>query len=332
MKSSRPRIILALVISGVCGYYSCGRDTVQPVVDHAIYRSGQLDGRQLEKAIKTYGLKTIFNLRGTNEGAEWYNTEKQIAESYGVSLHDFPFNASTLPDVLPLLELLDRLETVRTPLLVHCQHGADRTSFVSTLILALQNDVPYTTAMRQISWKFGVFPGRKSAGPLFFDQYESWLRDAGIEHSPGILRSWIRQDYIDGNGSIEYSIDTVEGKELSRNYSGDNRSITIESGFSRLTIVGWAYDRRHEKRIVDMTVGLNEAIFAKAVFSHPRPDVARYLNLPGNNNGNQPAPLGWSARFDGTSLAPGTYDITLHLDTPSGSTVTVPTRCVIKIK
>lgn len=327
----RPAVILCLMLAIACGYYACGRDDIRPVIDKKVYRSGQLEGHQLEQAIKAYGLKTIFNLRGENDGTGWYNTEKRIAESHGVSLHDFPFNASTLPSVLPLLELLDRLDTVSPPLLVHCQHGVDRTSFVSALILALEENVPYETAMKQISWRFGVLPGKESAGPLFFDQYESWLRESQLTHSPAVLRFWIRQDYLDGNGSIEYSIDTVEGTVLKRNRSGEERSIKIPSGLSHVTVAGWAYDRRHTKRMENMTVGLGNTLFAQATFSHPRPDVARYLNIPGGDKGGYPY-FGWSARFDGTSLTPGAYEITLHFTTSSGRAVIVPTGCMVQIR
>ncbi len=332
LKKHGPAIIMiALTVTIVCCYYACGRGDVYPVMDKTVYRSGQLDGHQLEEAIKAYGLKAIFNLRGENDGTGWYDTEKQIAASYNVALHDFPFNASALPDVMPLLELLDRLETARVPLLVHCQHGADRTSFVSALVLALQDDVPYETAMKEISWRFGVFPGKKSTGPLFFDQYESWLRETGVEHSPEVLRSWIREDYIDGNGSIEYSVDTVEGTVLKRDGSGDERSITLPSGISQVTVAGWAYDRRHHKRMETVTVGLGNTVTAPAAFSHPRPDVARYLDIPGGDRGGYPY-FGWSARFDGKTLTPGSYGITLHFTTSSGRAVTVPTGCMVHVE
>jgi len=330
-KTMCPAIVVVLMITIACCYYACRRDNVYPVMDMKVYRSGQLDGHQLEQAIKTYGLETIFNLRGENDGIEWYDTEKQIAASHGVALYDFPFDASALPHVMPLLALLDRLETAKMPLLVHCQHGADRTSFASALVLALQDDVPYETAMNQISWRFGVLPGKKSTGPLFFNQYESWLRETGIGHDPEVLRTWIRQVYIDGNGSIEYYIDTVAGIGLKRDRSGEDRSITISLNLPHLTVTGWAYDRRNQRRIKDMIVGLNSTVFARATFSHPRPDVARYLNIAGGDREGYPY-FGWSARFDGTSLTRGSYEITLHFTTSSGRAVTVPTGCVIHVE
>lgn len=329
IKRFRLAITLCLMIPIIIGYYSCVRSDIQPVIDDAVYRSAQLDGSKLEEGIKTYGLKTIFNLRGKNEGAEWYVTEKKIAESHGVSLHNFAFDSSSLPDVIPLLTLVDLLETIRSPLLVHCHYGVDRTSFISALILGLRDDIPYAIAKKQISWKFGIFPGRKSVGPLFFDQYESWLRDAGRKHSPNILRSWIRHHYVDNNGSIEYGIDTVQGKRLTFNSPGNGRSIKLESGVFPLTISGWAYDLRHKETITHMSVGLNGTSIAKAVFSYSRPDVVRYLNLLGNDDGDQNAHLGWSARFDEMTFDPGSYVITLHFNTPSGKAVTVTTDCVI---
>jgi len=316
-------IPLAVVLIGI-GYFSCTRGDIRPVIPGDIYRSGQLTGRELEKAIEQYGLKSIFNLRGKNDGLAWYDTEANIAERHGVSLHSFSFNAETLPNIAPLINLVDRLDTVKGPLLVHCLHGADRTSFVSTLILAMRDDVPYTRAIKQISWRFGVFPGSESAGLLFFGRYEAWLRETEQEHRPDRLRSWIRQDYVDGSGNMEYFIDAVQGRELTPDTRGTGRSTTLASGSLPVTIEGWAYDRRYNRKIVHMTVGLTNTLRAAAQFTRPRPDVARYLELP-DNDGGTGTHLGWIARFDGESLDPGSYAITLHRTMPDGRPVTVST-------
>ena len=104
---------------------------------------------------------------------------------------------------------------------------------------------------------------------------------------------------------------------LKRDRSGEERSATLPSGLPEVTVAGWAYDRRHHKRMENVTVGLGNTFFAPAVFLHPRPDVARYLNVPGGDRGGHPC-FGWSARFDGKDLKPGSYRITLHFTTSSG--------------
>lgn len=326
-------IILFLILVAAAGwaYYAFGRADLRPVMAGKVYRSGQLDSAGLEQAIKTFGIKTIINLRGENEGAAWYEAEKRLAEAYQISLYDFSFDASTLPDVFPVMALVDCLEGAPTPLLVHCRQGIDRTGFVSALILALKEDVPYEAAMQQISWRFGVIPGRKSAGPLFFGQYESWLRESGLGHTSSRLRFWIHRHYLDHRGSIEYCVDTIEDQPLTRRHAGEDRSLVLPSGLSSMTINGWAYDRRSQKRIDRLTVGLNNALFARAEFIHSRPDVAGHLNLAGEDRQGPPY-LGWSARFDGLTLAPGAYPVTLHFTSPAGQPVTVATGCVIRIR
>jgi len=312
------------------GYFLCSRGDIRPIIPGELYRSGQLTSPELDDAIQTYSLKSIFNLRGKNNGIEWYDMEKNIADGRGVTLRNFSFSAETLPNIAPLINLVNSLKTTERPLLVHCLHGADRTSFVSALILALRDDVPYEHALKQISWRFGVFPGSDSAGPLFFERYEAWLRKTELEHRPERLRSWIRQDYIDGSGNMEYFIDTVQGRKLTSDRREKGWSTTLVSGSAPVTIEGWAYDRRYNRKIVHMTVALNDTIRAAAQFTRPRPDVARYLELP-DDDGGTGTHLGWIARFDGNDLDPGSYAITLHRDTPEGRTITVSTGCTITV-
>ncbi|HQK99723.1 MAG TPA: tyrosine-protein phosphatase [Smithellaceae bacterium] len=324
-------MIVFLAIGAACVYViTYANRTLHPVIDKTVYRSGQLDGEQLHRAIRKYNLKTIINLRGDNEGRQWYETERQIAQAHGAALYDFSFDASSLPPVRLVIALLHCLDSADKPLLIHCRQGIDRTSFVSALILALEENVPYETALKQMTWRFGIIPGRTSVGPLFFGQYEAWRGLSRLGHSPDLLRSWIHRTYLDDYGSIEYSLDTVEGRLPARSKPREDRSITLPTGLSSLSIAGWAYDYRHGVKMKEMTVGLNNA-FAPAAFIHSRPDVARHLNLSGDDRQGPPY-LGWSARFDGTSLSPGAYRVTLHFPAAEGQTVTAPTGCIIHIR
>lgn len=45
----------------------------------AVYRSAQLDAKQLADAIRTDGIKTVLNLRGDNTGTPWYDEEMRTS-------------------------------------------------------------------------------------------------------------------------------------------------------------------------------------------------------------------------------------------------------------
>lgn len=103
------------------------------VISEDFVRTRQLNKKQLEQVIKRENIQTILNLRGEHIGEQWFDDEKRIAEENDVQFYSLPFRANVFPSQEILLDLLDRLEEGSYPLLVHCQHGADRTGFASVI-------------------------------------------------------------------------------------------------------------------------------------------------------------------------------------------------------
>jgi protein tyrosine/serine phosphatase len=97
------------------------------------YRSAQLSGEELDLAIRTYGIRTVINLRGENPGEKWYDDEVQVTNKDGVKLVSIGMSAKRLPNRKDLIALVEQFETAERPLLVHCQAGADRTGEASAI-------------------------------------------------------------------------------------------------------------------------------------------------------------------------------------------------------
>lgn len=138
--SRRGWVLLGLVVALVAGGVGAGiwYDRYYPwyhfrtVVPGAVYRAGQPDAGNIEKAVRSYGVKTVVNLR--EERGPWYEEEKAAAAKAGIVLVDVPLKVGTPPSpeqVAQLLAVYD--DPARRPLLFHCEYGTVRSAAVEAL-------------------------------------------------------------------------------------------------------------------------------------------------------------------------------------------------------
>ena len=160
-----------------------------------MYRSAQLPPERLAKLIRRLGIKTVVNLRGLDD-APWYTAEQEVVAENGADLIDLPFSATVYPAPAQLKALLDVLEKIKPPFLVHCKGGSDRTGLFFVL-LALREDKSWSQAMGQLSLlRFNHYRRTSSATityPLYdFAEYadqNDWPRD--LQH----FRRWLGTEH-----------------------------------------------------------------------------------------------------------------------------------------
>ncbi len=104
---------------------------VKEVVQGKVYRSAQPSGAQLKKIVEKYGIRTVINLRAKNQ--KDFETEKQTSEQLGVEFAGMNLSGNRLASSSELLELIEAIENARTPILLHCKSGIDRSGFASAL-------------------------------------------------------------------------------------------------------------------------------------------------------------------------------------------------------
>ena len=157
-------------------------DNIHPVVWGRAYRSAQLDDTTLGLLVNLLDIKTVFNLRGENEGETWYDDEKAVLESKGVTLIDIRMSAHELPAREELLKLYDGFLGAEEPILIHCNAGADRTGAAATIWRMVMLGEPRATAARELTPLRGHF---KFATPEMDDLVGMFEPD----------RTWIEEDY-----------------------------------------------------------------------------------------------------------------------------------------
>jgi protein tyrosine/serine phosphatase len=95
-----------------------------------------------------------------------------------------------LPPPETLARLLERFDAGPYPMLVHCEHGIDRSGLAAVVWLVVFDGVPVSEARaRELSWRTGhISFGQAHAMSDFFDLYERTADGAD-------LRTWIRDTY-----------------------------------------------------------------------------------------------------------------------------------------
>ncbi|MDA8092052.1 MAG: dual specificity protein phosphatase family protein [Nitrospiraceae bacterium] len=184
----RRRIFLAvfIVLLIPAGYFGAvfGNGNFHAVTPGEAYRCDQPGYGQLEDYLKTYHIRSIFNLRGRNAGDKWYKDEIKFSEANGVRHYDIALSASSEPDRQQVQEILNAFRTAPRPVLIHCKSGADRSGLVSAMWKMVIDKEPKAEAGRELSIRYGHMPiGSTTAMDRFF---EAWNPSAAsLNNSSG---------------------------------------------------------------------------------------------------------------------------------------------------
>lgn len=176
-KIFRSALIVAAIIGGYAAYMTLTTN-FHTVLPGKLYRSAQPSGEDILEWHQRYGIKTIINLRGPHPNRPWYEVERTVAESNGMTMIDYKMSAQrslTADDVKELLGILAKAET---PVLIHCRSGADRSGLVSAVYVAGVAGGSEFYAEMQLTPYYGHFP-------LWF--FPFWAMDTTFEDVEPLL-------------------------------------------------------------------------------------------------------------------------------------------------
>lgn len=182
MRRHAKRLLLAVVVGVplILGYlaYLQLSGNFHTVSSGQVYRAAQMDGQALARWKREYGIASVLNLRGENAGADWYETERAVADRLGIQHIDFRMSASNELDQPQVQALLKVMRDAPKPMLIHCMGGSDRTGFASALYVAGVEQRGEDAAEWQLSLAFGhiSLPWSK-AWPMniTWERIEPWL-------------------------------------------------------------------------------------------------------------------------------------------------------------
>lgn len=200
----RPAVVGVLLLALLAGGWEVVR-VYAGLNDHAVipgrvYRSAQPSDRDVAKLVKSNGIRTVLNLRGTAPWDDaWYVPESRATFAADVSQEDVTLSAHTLPFPAELKRVVEVLDRSEYPILVHCKQGADRTGLVSAMARLLYTDATLAEARQQLWPRYGHWPVARTVNiDRFFDLYKAKLTEEKATHSPERFRRWVLADYCPG--------------------------------------------------------------------------------------------------------------------------------------
>lgn len=193
----RPLIVLSVVIGlplvfllahlGI-NYFS---GNVHTVIPGKIYRTAQLNKKQLTRVNEKLHLKSMINLRGKWPNDHWYQVESQFAKAHHLNYYPIQFSAYRLPTKKRLRELVHLLQTVPKPLSFHCEGGADRTGLAAAIsVILFQKNPTLTQIKRQASWHYNAI-SRETVGYQVLMNYFAWLKKVHYQQSKSHFLQWL---------------------------------------------------------------------------------------------------------------------------------------------
>ncbi len=187
--------LLVAALAGHVGYTYFGRNW-REVLPGRVYRCAQMSPDTLHDTIANHGIKTVVNLRGCCQYADWYLNESRVTHNCDISQEDITLSAVRLPSPDEIRRLVEVIEHTDYPILIHCRQGIDRTGLVAALIVLLQTDATVAEAREQLGLRYGhVALGPTQHMRRFFDLYEEWLARTGQAHTRETARLWATEGY-----------------------------------------------------------------------------------------------------------------------------------------
>ncbi|AEA33166.1 phosphatase PAP2 family protein [Hippea maritima] len=152
-------LLLVIASSVICfEVYMEENGNFHTVENGALYRSGQLDKDELLYYIKQYHIKSIVNLRGKQQGKNWYKEEIKLSKQLNLVHIDFRLSPNKIAKPRKLIKLINILEKIPKPILIHCKAGADRSGLVSAIWKYYVENYPIKRSDEQLSLLYLHFP------------------------------------------------------------------------------------------------------------------------------------------------------------------------------
>lgn len=169
-----------------------------------MFRSNHPNQDRFE-AYRAMGITTILNLRGATIHSH-YKFEVESCENLGLRLIDIALSARRAPSKELLIQVLDTLDTLSEPTLMHCKSGADRTGLVSAIYYLHVLNRPFEDAKKMLSFRFlhlkftstgildyliGLYGDRLAQGPISFrDWVETEYDQEAVKKGFAALSFW----------------------------------------------------------------------------------------------------------------------------------------------
>lgn len=152
-------LLTVIILFGAWIYHIRIGGNIHTVIEGELYRSAQPTPEQIEKYAEKYGIRTIINLRGRREKADWYHAEKKTATKLGIHHYDWAVSSTMMTPLSHMDHIMRLMKNAPKPILIHCYAGADRTSLgVGIYLYGIKHYSPENAKRKALSVYYGHFP------------------------------------------------------------------------------------------------------------------------------------------------------------------------------
>jgi len=212
-------LVVVIAAGGLYANQRWVRGNFHEVVPGEVYRSAQPSPAQLRTWTREHHLAAVLNLRDDRG----FHDEADAARAAGLRYVHLPFSDGNPMERPAVLALLDSLETLPRPLLIHCRSGADRAGTVSTMAQMAVGGMSFMEARDQLSARYLHFGDDPEAVEGVLLRYASYCERLG--RNPGgwtEFKHWVRDHYhesyflvdITAPDTIRTTPNTLTGVEL----------------------------------------------------------------------------------------------------------------------
>lgn len=131
-----------------------GLRNLRIVSEGVLYRCGQPRPEELDELIQRYELKAVIALRGSRDADDpdaWEREERAVCERRGAEFVSLPCNHKNPPTAEQVGRFLTLMgDAARTPALIHCRIGQQRTGLFCALFRVHHEGVEPDEALREM--------------------------------------------------------------------------------------------------------------------------------------------------------------------------------------
>jgi hypothetical protein len=199
----RASVLVLTAVGAVVGW-NFATGNFGTVIRGQVYRSAQLQPADLGHKVAEHKVRTVLNLRGYHPEQAWYCAEREQTLAQGATQVDIAMSARDWMSRVQLRKLVEVLETAEPPILIHCWRGSERTGLASAFATLLREGSTIAEARAQFSAGYLFVPmGAGVVSLRHLEQYEGWLKQTGLSHTPDVFRRWVAEGFVPGHPGRE---------------------------------------------------------------------------------------------------------------------------------
>lgn len=158
-------------------------------VTERMWRSGQPLPFHIHRFARRGG-RAVISLRGGQTFGS-LPLEIEACMDDKIAFHTIVLRSRDLPDREELLQIIDALPRLETPVLFHCKSGADRAGFMATLWMLVMEGASLAEAQEHLGLRYGHI--RRSKTGVLDACFDAYAAAGGHDGRP--FRDWVEKEY-----------------------------------------------------------------------------------------------------------------------------------------